>query len=140
LVVAAQAQVKSILLFGYHGKLIKLAGGIFHTHHHLADGRLEILTAHCAQLGLPTFIIQKILNSPTTEAALQLLREFEQQQQTSWVEPVYSAIAEQIDRRAQDYIRIHSEQEVCIGSVLFDRQRRILKKSENAVLLLANLC
>jgi len=23
--------VKAILLFGYHGKLIKLAGGIFHT-------------------------------------------------------------------------------------------------------------
>ena len=24
-------------------KLVKLAGGIFHTHHHLADGRLEVL-------------------------------------------------------------------------------------------------
>ena len=32
-------------LLEYHGKLIKLAGGIFHTHHHLADGRLDVLTA-----------------------------------------------------------------------------------------------
>ncbi|HEY9859497.1 MAG TPA: cobalt-precorrin-5B (C(1))-methyltransferase CbiD, partial [Candidatus Obscuribacterales bacterium] len=48
LVEAGLAGVKAVLLFGYHGKLIKLAGGIFHTHHHVADGRLEILTAHCA--------------------------------------------------------------------------------------------
>ena len=37
--------VRDLLLLGYHGKLIKLAGGIFHTHHHLADGRLEVLVA-----------------------------------------------------------------------------------------------
>jgi len=51
LVEAGIQGVKAILLFGYHGKLIKLAGGIFHTHHHLADGRLKP-TAHSAQLGL----------------------------------------------------------------------------------------
>ena len=45
--------VPKLLLFGYHGKLIKLAGGIFHTHHHLADGRLEILVAAAARMGLP---------------------------------------------------------------------------------------
>ena len=28
---AATKNVKTIILFGYHGKLIKLAGGIFHT-------------------------------------------------------------------------------------------------------------
>jgi len=60
LVEAGIQGVKAILLFGYHGKLIKLAGGIFHTHHHLADGRLEILTAHSAQLGL-TSVLQNVL-------------------------------------------------------------------------------
>ena len=45
LVAAAEAGVRDLLLLGYHGKLIKLAGGIFHTHHHLADGRLEVLVA-----------------------------------------------------------------------------------------------
>jgi len=61
LVEAGIQGVKAILLFGYHGKLIKLVGGIFHTHHHLADGRLEILTAHSAQLGLPTSVLQNVL-------------------------------------------------------------------------------
>ena len=140
LVVAGLAEVKSILLFGYHGKLIKLAGGIFHTHNHLADGRLEIFTAYCAQLGLPTSQIHQIFKSPTTEAALQLLRVLDSQENSNWVELVYSAIAKSIDRRSEEYIRKYTEQDVCVGSVLFDRQRQILKKSDNAVFLLSNLC
>lgn len=140
LVVAALAQVKSIVLFGYHGKLIKLAGGIFHTHHHLADGRLEILTAHCAQLGLPTPLLQKIYKSATTESALQLLRESDYSKGSNWVERVYQNLSTQIDLRSQDYIRKHSEREVCIGSVLFDRQRQIIKMSNNAKNLVSKLC
>ena len=140
LVVAALEQVREIVLFGYHGKLIKLAGGIFHTHHHLADGRLEILTAHCARLGLPTSLIQNIYNSPTTESALQLLREFDRSRGSNWVEQVYQSIATQIDLRSQDYIRKHSEREVCVGSVLFDHQRNIVVTSANARNLLAKLC
>ena len=77
LVTAASAEVKSILLFGYHGKLIKLAGGIFHTHNHLADGRLEIMTAYCAKLGLPTELLKRIFDCETTESALNLLRKFD---------------------------------------------------------------
>ncbi len=140
LVVAALEQVREIVLFGYHGKLIKLAGGIFHTHHHLADGRLEILTAHCARLGLPTSLIQNIYSSPTTESALQLLREFDRSRGSNWVEQVYQSIATQIDLRSQDYIRKHSEREVCVGSVLFDHQRNIVVTSANARNLLAKLC
>src|ERR671933_1750209 len=60
LVEAGLQQVSAILLFGYHGKLMKLAGGVFYNHHHLADGRLEILTAHCAALGLPTPVLRKV--------------------------------------------------------------------------------
>lgn len=52
LVAAAEAGVRRLLLLGYQGKLIKLAGGIFHTHHHLADGRAEVLTALAALAGL----------------------------------------------------------------------------------------
>lgn len=135
LVAAAIKRVRSILLFGYHGKLIKLAGGIFHTHHHLADGRLEILTAHCACLGLPTEVLQKVFACPTTEAALQLLR----QMNNDWVLQVYDAIAQTIDRRSQEYIRKHSETDVEVGSVLFDRDRSILVCSKQGKHLLDEL-
>ena len=140
LVEAGFQQVREILLFGYHGKLIKLAGGIFHTHHHLADGRLEILTAHCAQLGLSGLRLRQVFASATTEAALKLLRELDRSDGSDWVNQIYKAIAATIDRRSQDYIRKHTEGEVRVGSVLFDRDRAIIVKSENGAALLSKLC
>lgn len=128
LVAAGVLGARSLLLFGYHGKLIKLAGGIFHTHHHLADGRLEIFTAHCAKLGLPAPILTEIFYSSTTEMALQYLRDVCPES----VDRVYTSIAETIDRRSRDYIRKHCDRDVCIGSVLFDRDRNIIVKSQNA--------
>ena len=140
LVTAAAAGVKSILLFGYHGKLIKLAGGIFHTHNHLADGRLEIMTAYCAKLGLSTSQLQQIFDCSTTESALNLLREIDLKNDSSWVEVVYQELAAAIDLKSQDYIYKYTEQKLCIGSVLFDRRREVIIKSKNAVLLLSKLC
>lgn len=140
LVEAAIERVQAILLFGYHGKLIKLAGGIFHTHHHLADGRLEILTAYGAKVGLPTPILQNVLACSTAEAALTYLRESDAQQGSHWVQEVYRAIASGIDRRTHAYISKHSDHQIAIGSVLFDRDRQIIVKSEIGATLLTHLC
>ena len=140
LVEAGLLKVANILLFGYHGKLIKLAGGIFMTSNHLADGRLEILTAYCAQFGLPTSVLQTVLQNATTEAALKYLRELDTNNGSSWVSQVYSAIASAIDQRSQNYIRKHSEQEVVVGSVLFDRDRQILVQSPTGAAILSQLC
>ncbi|PSB44716.1 cobalt-precorrin-5B (C(1))-methyltransferase [Cyanosarcina cf. burmensis CCALA 770] len=140
LVEAGLQGVKEILLFGYHGKLLKLAGGIFHTHHHLADGRREILTAHCANLGLPTNVLQAIFACPTAEAALKYLRELDVRENSDWVSRVYETIASEIDRRSQEYIYNHSDRQVSVGTVLFDRDRQILVKSETATTILDHLC
>ncbi|MEL6937738.1 MAG: cobalt-precorrin-5B (C(1))-methyltransferase CbiD [Cyanobacteria bacterium J06598_1] len=135
---AGELKVRSILLFGYHGKLIKLAGGIFHTHHHVADGRQEIMAAYCAQAGLETSVVQQVLASDTTEAALNLLRTQDQAAQTDWVDRVYGLLAERIDVRSQIYIQTHTEQSILIGSVLFDRQRKIVTRSRTGQRLLHN--
>ncbi|MDZ8227921.1 cobalt-precorrin-5B (C(1))-methyltransferase CbiD [Nostoc sp. ChiVER01] len=131
--------VKEILLFGYHGKLIKLAGGIFHTHHYLADGRREILAAHCAIAGLKSLDIQAVFNSATAEAALTYLKSLDASTGSDWVNQVYSAIAETIDVRSQEYIQNHRESStgstIC-GSILFDRDRKIIVKSKTAGLLM----
>lgn len=145
LVEAGLQGVRSLLLFGYHGKLIKLAGGIFHTHHHIADGRLEILTAHCATAGLLTQELQTILDSPTVEAGLNYLRQLEAETKKNWVGQVYGAIVEAIDRRSQAYIHTHSDyseggtashRSLTIGTVLFDRRRQIFVKSRTGAHLL----
>ncbi len=140
LVEAARQEVKAILLFGYHGKLVKLAGGIFHTHHHLADGRLEILTAHAAQIGIPTPVLQNLFNSSTTESALQYLQKVDTTTGSNWVSMLYNAIASRIDSRSTEYIFKLTSRQVLIGSILFDRDRTIIVKSQTAIALLSQLC
>ncbi|MGH1396281.1 MAG: cobalt-precorrin-5B (C(1))-methyltransferase CbiD [Trichormus sp.] len=143
LVEAELLGVKEILLFGYHGKLMKLAGGIFHTHHHLADGRREILTAHCALAGLHQEDIEIVFHSPTAEAALKHLRALDSARGSNWVNQVYGAIADTIDLRCQEYLHSHSTKEKMItvcGSILFDRDRQIIVKSKTACNLIGNLC
>jgi cobalt-precorrin-5B (C1)-methyltransferase len=130
LVEAGIQGVRSILLFGYHGKLIKLAGGIFHTHHHVADGRQEILTAYGAAVGLPTTTLQTLLAAATAEEGLQALRGLGQSDR------VYQALAERIDQRAAEYIQIHADRLVEVGTLMFDRDRQVLVTSKNAVALL----
>ncbi len=129
LVEAGIQGVKAVLLFGYHGKLIKLAGGIFHTHHHLADGRLEIFTAQCAKVGIPIDHLQRIMGSPTVEAAWQYLQQQDQSTGYNWATTVYQEIARTIDQRSQEYIQTHCDRSVTVGSILFDRSRKIIMKS-----------
>jgi len=140
LVSAALAGVNSILLLGYHGKLIKLAGGIFHTHHYLADARLEILTAHCAIVGLPTPDLQQIFYSSTAEDGLQYLRELDAIAGENWVDRVYGALTTAIDQRSQAYIYTQCEKNVKVASLMFDRKRKIIIKSEIADTLLEQIC
>jgi len=140
LVEAATHEIQSILLFGYHGKLLKLAGGIFHTHHYVADGRREILTAHCAQAGLPPQDVQKIFACPTAAAALQHLRQLDGATGGDWVERIYGAIAHRIDERSQDYIYAHTQRRVTVGSILFDRDRQIIVSSNTGKTLLTQVC
>lgn len=140
LVEAGLQEVKSILLFGYHGKLLKLAGGIFHTHHYVADARQEIFTAYCAKVGLPNPELQTIFSSPTIEAGLQHLTQLDQMTGSQWVPQIYREIAAQIDRRCQEYIWAHAEQSVEVGSILFDRSRQIIVQSVTGDALLRKIC
>ncbi|AFY61982.1 cobalt-precorrin-5B (C(1))-methyltransferase CbiD [Synechococcus sp. PCC 6312] len=130
LVEAGLQGVNSLVLWGYHGKLIKLAGGIFHTHHHLADARQEILTAHCAQLGLTGAPLQAIFQAPTIEAAYQILEELTLSTQVPWTTQVFTQITNAIEARAQAYIYNHTSVQVQVGCVLFNRQRQLFAWGE----------
>jgi len=132
--------VKSILLFGYHGKLMKLAAGIFHTHHHLADGRREILTAFCARAGMPSDLCSSIFEAASAEDALEQLRVFDAENQSNWVDRIYGDIAQQIDLRSSDCVFTHSGQRVPVGSVMFGRDRKIIVKSELGDTFLTQIC
>ena len=66
---AAYRKIEKVVLFGHIGKLIKVAGGIFHTHTHVADARAEILLAHAALSGVSVEKLKELAEIPTTEGA-----------------------------------------------------------------------
>ncbi|MEB3350975.1 MAG: cobalt-precorrin-5B (C(1))-methyltransferase CbiD [Cyanobacteriota bacterium] len=121
LVAAGQGGVRRLLLFGYQGKLIKLAGGIFHTHHHLADGRLDILTAHAALEGLSGEALGALHAAATVEAGLAEL----QRHDAGLADRVRRRLADAIEARSLDYLNRHDATGPAAGAVLFDRSRRI---------------
>lgn len=140
LVEAGVLGIQSLLLFGYHGKLAKLAGGIFHTHHHVADGRQEIFAATCVRAGLPLDDVRYILDCKTLEDGLNHLRSIDADHGTNWVEAIYDRLLATIEERSHAYIHTHSQARVQIGTVVFDRQRTIIKTSPQGRTILQRIC
>jgi cobalt-precorrin-5B (C1)-methyltransferase len=121
LVAASQGGARRLLLFGHQGKLIKLAGGIFHTHHHLADGRAEVLTALAALEGLTGPPLEALHGAPTVEEALHRLQA---------LDPALAArlrlrLAVTMERRSAAYLESHGAPAMVVGAALFDRGRAL---------------
>jgi cobalt-precorrin-5B (C1)-methyltransferase len=132
LVEAGLRGAESVLLLGYQGKLIKLAGGIFNTSSHVADGKLAILAAAIAQvegdssgeaedaLADRLSLIRAVLAAPTADAAHQRLIA------ADLAELVFAWLARQVSNRAQAYIQKYAAVPVRVGTVLCDRQGTVI--------------
>ena len=121
LVDAAIKNFKTVILFGYHGKLIKLAGGIFHTHNHLADGRIEILVYLAVKEKLPTEIIVKLSSTKSIEDALLLIERFNQ----SMADKLFQNLANSVEERSSAYVNRYIKTDMKIASIIFDRKRNV---------------
>ncbi len=121
LVDAAIKNIKNVILFGYHGKLIKLAGGIFHTHNHLADGRIEILVYLAVIENVPSEIIIQLSQSKTVEDALLLVERFSK----SIACKLWNKISNSVEERSFEYVNRYTKTDMQIAAVIFDRQRKI---------------
>ncbi len=121
LVDAAIKKVKTVILFGYHGKLIKLAGGIFHTHNHLADARIEILVYLAVQENLPPDIIVELSQLDNLESALHLLERFNK----SLADQLFKNLSNTIEKRSFTYVNRYVKTDMVIASIIFDRKRKI---------------
>jgi len=121
LVDAAIKKVKTVILFGYHGKLIKLAGGIFHTHNHLADARIEILIYLAVQEKLPHEIIVELSQLDNLENALKLIERFNK----SLADKLFKNLSNTIEKRSFTYVNRYVKTDMEIASIIFDRKRKI---------------
>lgn len=126
LVEAGLREAQSVLLIGYHGKLIKLAGGIFNTSSHLADAKLEIIAATVALVSHDIEVVQTILSLKTADAAHHYLVE------QGLSEIVFKTLAQKISAKAQGYIQKYADTSVKVGTILFDRKGQIMSQDEAA--------
>lgn len=123
-----QRQVNSLILCGHLGKLIKVAGGIFHTHSKVADARLEILAAHLCLYNGDTKLVEEIMQANTIEEAVSLIK-------NNHLDHVFKMLAAKVSKRAAAYV----EHKIRIGTILTSLNGEILARDTNADILLQEL-
>jgi cobalt-precorrin-5B (C1)-methyltransferase len=107
--------VKKIILLGHIGKLVKVGAGIFNTHSHLADARLETIAAYTASIGGSRELINGILKANTAEDTIEMIKE-------AGFEEVFNVLAKRVSIRAEE----HVDGELEVKSLLFSMQGEIL--------------
>ena len=121
LVYAAILKIKKVILFGYHGKLIKIAGGIFHTHNHLADARMEILIYLAVKEKVPIEIIQKLSHENSVEDAFLLLESFD----ISMADKLWNKLSDTAEKRSMEYVNRYIKTDMQVAVIIFDRKREV---------------
>jgi cobalt-precorrin-5B (C1)-methyltransferase len=120
---------EKILLIGHLGKLVKVAGGIFNTHSSVADGRMEILTAHAGLLGATRETMAKIMASKTTDEAIDIIL-------AENLPDYFNHLAEVVQKKVTD--RVYGTIEIEV--VLFSKIHGLLGQSKDAEELRKRLC
>ena len=116
LVEAGLHKARSVLLLGYQGKLVKLAGGIFNTSSHLADAKLEIISAAVIRSGGSLAAAEAVLNAKTADEAHQQLSRL------GLSDLVFSYLAELVSQKATQYVKKYADASLKVGTFLFDRK------------------
>jgi cobalt-precorrin-5B (C1)-methyltransferase len=119
---AAEKGVKEILFLGHPGKLAKVAAGIFNTHHKVADARNEVVAAYSGAEGADASLVNRILQSNTTEEAVALLK------QAKLSDRVFDRIAERVSQRVSERV----QQKIKISVMLISLDGEVLGADNNA--------
>lgn len=115
---AVRLGYRQIVLIGHPGKLVKIAAGIFHTHSHIADARMETLVAHLALLGAPHELLQKVSECDTTEAAMEHI-------DAAGFGHLYDHLAQRICQRVMQNLRFTKNPPQC-DAIMFSFDNHIL--------------
>lgn len=116
---AAKLKIKRILWVGHIGKMVKVAGGIFQTHSSMADGRMEILTAHLGVQGASKDLMSQVMTANTTDDAIDMIKDAEEMS-------VFDTLAKKVSQRSM--ARVFGDIE--IGTVLFSNVHGLLGMDE----------
>lgn len=117
----ADRGITDVILWGHHGKLVKVAAGIFHTHSRLADGRRETLAAHAALLGASQELVGVILEATTLESVVGVL-------QQHGLGDIFHHLARRASTRAEEFVH----HRLRVGTVMLAMDGRVLGIDDSA--------
>lgn len=110
-----------ILLAGHLGKLIKLSGGIFHTHSHVADAKNEIIVSELALNEAPYPLMRMVMESNTTEEALEHVKAY-------GMEHIWDKLARRAKLRSEQHVYNKAKVEV----IFFNMEGQVVGSSEGS--------
>ena len=116
---AATLSVKKVLISGHIGKMVKISGGIFNTHSHIADAKNEIIAANLALLKAPYELINKVMQSLTAEESIQYILDYG-----------YQNVFEMLADKAAIKSKNHVYNEMDIETMMFDLKGNLICKSK----------
>ena len=126
---AVNMGVKGILFVSHIGKFVKVAAGIMNTHSHHADGRMETLAAAAIRAGADLDCAKEILDSNTTDEALDAVKRH----------GVWQETLDELMERIQFYLDHRSYQQIRLGAVVFSNVHGYLGQTPQAENLMKQL-
>ena len=126
---AVNLEMRSLLLIGHIGKLIKVAAGVMNTHSRQADCRMEVLAAYAAAEGASAECVQAILSCITTMEALELLKE----------KGILSGVMERVMERIEFHLCHRAGGSLQVEAIVFSTEDGILGKTKRAEALLKKI-
>ena len=126
---AVNLEMRSLLLIGHIGQLIKVAAGVMNTHSRQADCRMEVLAAYAAAEGASAECVQAILSCITTTEALELLKE----------KGILSGVMERVMERIDFHLRHRAGGSLQVEAIVFSTEDGILGKTKRAEALLKEI-
>lgn len=125
---AVELGFRGVIFVAHIGKFVKVSGGIMNTHSRQADARAELMCAHAIRAGADLETARAILDTITTEEAMEIIREKGLQ------EKVMSQMTEKVHASMQHRVAGAMKTE----AVLFSNRFGYLGETQGAGELLAH--
>ncbi|MCI5648849.1 MAG: cobalt-precorrin-5B (C(1))-methyltransferase CbiD [Fusicatenibacter sp.] len=126
---AAELEFEGLLFVAHIGKFVKVSGGIMNTHSHEADCRVELLAAAAVRAGAPLPLIHRLLETGTTEEAIQILHE----------EGRLETVMRKVTDKISYYMNHHIEGKIPTEAVIFSSNAGLLGMTEGAASMLEKI-
>lgn len=117
---ACEFGIRKIFFVGNIGKIVKVAGGIFHTHSKVSDARLEIMAANAVEANEPLESVKKVLSANTTEEAVSFIKESN----------TFNVMAKKVQKKCEDHVK-RSGFELKVAVLIYSNEYGELARTEN---------